>query len=114
MGRYCQDLFEGLQDTVGVSKRSRRPERFEGPRKVYGERVFRKYAIVRFSASSSDTWGSHFSNARAWLMSGLRTFGSSVGSGWNRISLEEPVSFNTNLAISMTVSSRGLPILTGS
>ena len=70
--------------------------------------------MVRFSASSRDTCGSHLSSAPARLISGLRTFGSSVGSGWNRISLGEPVSFSTNLAISKTVSSRGFPILTGS
>ncbi len=51
----------------------------------------RKYAIVDVSPSSSCTFGSQPSSVRARVMSGWRTFGSSVGSGWKTSWLFEPV-----------------------
>src|SRR5207302_1872426 len=55
--------------------------------------------------SSVSTRGSHPSSARARVMSGWRTLGSSTGSGRNTISLREPVSRIMRLASSSRVIS---------
>ena len=91
----CHDPFEVLQDTVGVSEGSRRPERyFFGTTTLHGSAgivmVKEFFGSMRWSDSAhlqGTTCGSHLSSAPARLISGLRTFGSSVGSGWKRISL---------------------------
>ncbi len=52
---------------------------------------FLKYAIVDVRPSSSVTFGSQPSSVRARVMSGWRTFGSSVGSGLKTSRLFDPV-----------------------
>src|SRR5712692_349739 len=74
----------------------------------------RKYSSVFTRPSSSGTCGSHRSTVRARVMSGWRTFGSSVGSGLWTILLFEAVILMIVRAISSIVVSRGLPMFTGS
>src|SRR5262245_61525934 len=75
---------------------------------------FKRYhSIVFFSPSSTGTRGSHPSTSFARVMSGLRVFGSSSGSGRYSILLRLPVSRRIIFANSRMVISFGLPMLTG-
>ena len=73
-----------------------------------------KYSIVLPRPSSSETFGAHSRIVVARVMSGLRTFGSSTGSGLWTMRLDDPVSRRIVRAISSMVSSCGLPMLMGS
>src|SRR5262249_32162671 len=66
---------------------------------------FRNQSTVCRSPSSVSTRGSHPSSARARLISGWRTFGSSTGSGRNTISLRDAVRRMIRLASSSSVIS---------
>src|SRR4029077_4461809 len=74
----------------------------------------RKYSRVLLNPSSSATSGSHPRTARALEMSGRRCFGSSIGRSRNSILLCEPARRTIIWASSSTVTSLGLPRLTGS
>src|SRR5581483_12361304 len=74
----------------------------------------RHQSMVRRSPSSTSILGSHPSRRRALVMSGWRTFGSSVGRGRNTISLREPLIWTICLASWSKVISLGLPMFTGS
>src|SRR5271169_3849999 len=73
----------------------------------------RKYLIVSLSPSASFTFGSHFRNFFALVMSGLRCFGSSCGSGLKTILLLDLVALMICSANWRMVSSAGLPMFTG-
>src|SRR5919108_2897201 len=74
----------------------------------------RKYSRVFASPSSSPTSGCQPSNCFALVMSGRRCFGSSAGSSRCSMPLFDPASLMIVLASSSTVTSCGLPRLTGS
>src|SRR5262249_23699501 len=88
--------------------------RATGDEDSHAPRRVRNQSMVRRSPSSVSTRGSQPSSARARVMSGWRTLGSSSGSGPNTISLVEPVTRTMRLARSSNVISCGLPMLTGS
>src|SRR5487761_1222917 len=79
-----------------------------------GHTTDRKYSRVRRRPSSRATRGSQPSRLRARLMSGRRCFGSSTGSSLNSMVLLEPARRTIVWARSRTVTSWGLPRLTGS
>src|SRR2546425_272026 len=64
-----------------------------------------KYSIVRRRPASSGTFGSQPKTWRAWVMSGWRTLGSSVGSGRSTTGLRLPVRRSTTSASWRTVNS---------
>src|SRR5262249_8112516 len=72
-----------------------------------------KYSSVSRSPSERGTRGSQARSCFARLMSGLRTFGSSCGSGRSSIVLLLPDSARISFANSRIVTSSGLPRLTG-
>src|SRR5712691_576217 len=74
----------------------------------------RKYSRVRARPSSSATSGCQPRSLRAWAMSGRRCLGSSIGRGRSSMALEDPASRMMISASSRTVTSFGLPRLTGS
>src|SRR5665213_1974265 len=73
----------------------------------------RKYAIVSVRPSASFTFGSHFRIFLALVMSGLRCFGSSCGSGLKMILLFDFVARIICSANCSIVISVGLPMFTG-
>src|ERR1700736_447651 len=73
----------------------------------------RKYSRVRANPSSSPTSGCQPRSLRARVMSGRRCLGSSMGSGLNSIGLLEADKRTMIWASSSTVTSSGLPRLTG-
>ena len=68
---------------------------------------------VRIRPSAAGPRAPSPSTSRASVMSGWRWVGSSVGSGSNTISDDEPVTSSTAWASSRIVNSFGLPMLTG-
>src|ERR1700682_6373523 len=78
-----------------------------------GHTTDRKYSRVRLRPSSRGTSGSQPSRLRARVMSGRRCFGSSIGRGRWTIPLFEPARRMIVSASSSTVTSLGLPRLTG-
>src|SRR4029077_6940415 len=86
------------------------------PQGLVGNRAHttrRKYSRVRAKPSSSGTAGCQPRSLRAWVMSGRRCLGSSTGNARNSIWLCEPASRTMSCASSSTVTSSGLPRLTG-
>src|SRR5216683_7114339 len=74
----------------------------------------RKYSRVSASPSSRATSGCQPRSWRAWAMSGRRCLGSSIGRGRSSIALLDSASRMMICASSRTVTSFGLPRLTGS
>src|SRR5690606_14494261 len=75
--------------------------------------VARNQSMVRRRPSARSTFGSQPSTARARLMSGLRTVGSSSGRGTYSSGLSEPTRSRTSSASSVIDTSHGLPMFTG-
>jgi GDP-L-fucose synthase len=96
---------------IPVAAKERRPP---AARDGYASFIASKYSIVRFSPSSSLTFGSHPSVERARSMSGWRCSGSSSGSGFLTICDLDPESAITLSASSAIVNSSGLPRFIGS